>query len=233
MRTVDPERHAARRTQILQGAATAFAQKGYDNTTVKDVYTAAGVGSGTLFHYFADKRAIFHGVLEADRDTLLSDLAAIDITDAHAAMWAVIDRMTADLHDPAVGSMMLAILGQLTVDPRVVEILDEGDAGTRALLADLIGRLQAAGDADPDWDRGACGAVGAVDGRRSVSALQRRRFRRRGRTVSAAYRSEPCTCVARAIGDSDYNCYASPPFGAPERSCQRSSSTGISSSRKV
>ncbi len=66
MRMVDPERHAARRTQILEGAATAFAQKGYDNTTVKHVYTAAGVGSGTLFHYFADKRAIFHGVLEAD-----------------------------------------------------------------------------------------------------------------------------------------------------------------------
>ena len=85
MRMVDPERHAARRTQILEGAATAFAQKGYDNTTVKHVYTAAGVGSGTLFHYFADKRAIFHGVLEAD-------LAAIDVTDARAGMWAVIDR---------------------------------------------------------------------------------------------------------------------------------------------
>ena len=152
MRTVDAERHAARRTQILEGAAAAFAQKGYDNTTVKDVYTAAGVGSGTLFHYFADKRAIFHGVLEADRDALLADLAAIDITEARAGLWAVIDRMAADLHDPAVGSMMLAILGQLTVDLRVAEILDEGDAGTRALLADLIGRLQAAGDADPDWD---------------------------------------------------------------------------------
>ena len=152
MRMVDPERHAARRTQILEGAATAFAQKGYDNTTVKHVYTAAGVGSGTLFHYFADKRAIFHGVLEADRDAMLADLAAIDITDARAGMWAVIDRMTADLHDPAVGSMMLAILGQLTVDPRVAEILDEGGGGARALLADLIRRLQAADDADPDWD---------------------------------------------------------------------------------
>jgi hypothetical protein len=48
--------------------------------------------------------------------------------------------------------MMLAILGRLTVDPRVVEILDDGDAATRALLADLIRRLQVAGDVDPDWD---------------------------------------------------------------------------------
>ena len=38
------------------------------------------------------------------------------------------------------------------MDLRVAEILDEGGAGARALLADLIGRLQAAGDADPDWD---------------------------------------------------------------------------------
>jgi AcrR family transcriptional regulator len=152
MRTVDPERHAARRAQILKGAAIAFAQKGYDNTTVKDVYTAAGVGSGTLFHYFADKRAIFHAVLEADRDALLADLAAIDIADARAGLWAVIERMTADLRDPTVGSMMLAILGQLTVDLRVAEILDEGGAGSRTLLTDLIQRLQAAGDADPDWD---------------------------------------------------------------------------------
>jgi AcrR family transcriptional regulator len=154
MRTVDPERHAARRAQILKGAAIAFAQKGYDNTTVKDVYTAAGVGSGTLFHYFADKRAIFHAVLEADRDALLADLAAIDITNARAGLWAVIERMTADLRDPTVGSMMLAILGQLTVDPRVAAILDEGGAGSRALLTDLIQRLQVAGDADPDWDAG-------------------------------------------------------------------------------
>lgn len=152
MRTVDPERHAARRAQILEGAAIAFAQKGYDNTTVKDIYTAAGVGSGTLFHYFADKRAIFHGVLEADRDALLADLAAIDVTEARAGLWAVIDRMTADLRDPAVGSMMLAILGQLTVDPQVGAILDQGDAAARALLTDLIKRLQTAGDADPDWD---------------------------------------------------------------------------------
>ena len=148
MRTVDPERHAARRTQILKGAAIAFAQKGYDNPTVKDVYTASGVGSGTLFHYFADKRAIFHGVLEADRDALIADLADIDITAARAGMWAVIDRMTADLRDPAVGAMMLAILGQLTVDPRVAATLDEGDTAARTVLSDLIMRLHATGDAD-------------------------------------------------------------------------------------
>lgn len=63
--------------------------------------TPPGVGSGTLFHYFDDKRAIFHGVLEADHDALLADLAAIDVTDARAAgLRAVIDRMTADLRDP-------------------------------------------------------------------------------------------------------------------------------------
>jgi AcrR family transcriptional regulator len=152
MRTVDPRRHAARRAQILTGAAEAFAQKGYDNTTVKDICTAAGVGSGTMFHYFADKRAIFHGVLQADRDEMLTDITTLDTTKPRTAFWALIDRMTADLRDPTAGAMMLAILGQLAVDPEVGTILGETDAAVHTQLTDLITRLQANGDADPGWE---------------------------------------------------------------------------------
>ncbi|MFD1858836.1 TetR/AcrR family transcriptional regulator [Aeromicrobium camelliae] len=152
MRTVDPARHAARRAQILAGAAEAFAQKGYDRTTVKDICRSSGVGSGTLFHYFTDKRAIFHAVLEADRDVTLADLADLDMRDPLSAFWHVVERITQDLRDPTAGALTLAILGQLTVDPAIGEILGATDAYAQALLADLITRLQADGQADPDWD---------------------------------------------------------------------------------
>ncbi|RLV56164.1 TetR/AcrR family transcriptional regulator [Aeromicrobium phragmitis] len=152
MRTVDPARHAARRAQILAGAATAFARKGYDRTTVKDICMSAGVGSGTLFHYFTDKRAIFHAILEADRDQLLADLADVDMRDPLSAFWHVVERTTTDLRDPMAGAMVLAILGQVTVDPAVGEILGAGDTAAHAVLAELIGRLQEAGQADPAWD---------------------------------------------------------------------------------
>lgn len=150
-RAVDPARHAARRAQILGGAALAFAEKGFDHATVKDICAAAEVGSGTLFHYFTDKRAIFHALLETDRDEVIADLAALDTSDPLAAFWQVVDRITVDLRDPIAGAMMLAILGQLTVDPTVGELLTGSDAAFHAKLAELIVQLQSTGQADPDW----------------------------------------------------------------------------------
>jgi len=150
-RTIDPARHAARRAQILAGAATAFAEKGFDRATVKDICAAASVGSGTLFHYFTDKRAIFHALLEADRDEVIRDLAAVETVDPLVAFWRVIDRMTVDLRDPMAGPIMFAILGQLTVDPKVGQLLEGTDAAYHSALTELISRLQSDGRADPDW----------------------------------------------------------------------------------
>lgn len=161
MRTVDPIRHAARRTQILGGAATVFAAKGFDHATVKDICAAAGVGSGTLFHYFADKRAILHALLEVDREAAVAALAAetesdrraqpTDAVAAEAAFWAVVERLTAELADPTAGGIVLAILGQLAVDPVVVELLVATDQANQEVLGRRIEALQLAGAADPDW----------------------------------------------------------------------------------
>ncbi len=148
MRTVDPERHAARRRQILDGAAMAFAHRGFDNTTVKDLCASAGVGSGTLFHYFVDKRAVFHAILEDDRDRTIADLGAITVADPDERLWSIVERLTTDLRDPAAGPMMLAILGQLTVDPRVGEILGETDTAAEAALGAAVAVLAERGEVD-------------------------------------------------------------------------------------
>ena len=44
---------------ILESAAHLFARAGYDATTTHQVAARAGVSVGTLYRYFADKRAIF------------------------------------------------------------------------------------------------------------------------------------------------------------------------------
>ncbi|TSD62592.1 TetR/AcrR family transcriptional regulator [Aeromicrobium piscarium] len=150
-RRADPALHARRREQIVAGAAHAFAEKGYDGATVKDICRASGLGSGTIFHYFADKRAILHGMLEIDRDQTIADLRAIEDDDALAAFWRVIDRVTGDLRDPFAGPLAVALLGQLLVDPVVGQLLGAIDTVAHTLLSDLIARLQAEGRADPDW----------------------------------------------------------------------------------
>jgi AcrR family transcriptional regulator len=54
-----------RRQQIIDGALTVFAEKGFEKATNKDIAEAAGIGSpGLIYHYFKDKSDLFGQVLE-------------------------------------------------------------------------------------------------------------------------------------------------------------------------
>jgi AcrR family transcriptional regulator len=48
----------ARRRQILIGASTVFAKKGYHKATTKEIARAAGVAEGTIYNYFNNKREL-------------------------------------------------------------------------------------------------------------------------------------------------------------------------------
>jgi AcrR family transcriptional regulator len=51
-----------KRRRILDAALRVFAAKGYHGTAVPDVADAAGVGTGTLYRYFAHKEALVNEV---------------------------------------------------------------------------------------------------------------------------------------------------------------------------
>ena len=53
------EKKEARRQEILQAALVAFAEKGYDKTTMDDVVNASGLSKGTLYWHFENKQALF------------------------------------------------------------------------------------------------------------------------------------------------------------------------------
>src|SRR5205809_981427 len=64
MRKTDPAKHRARRRHIVHTAAQLFATKGFERTTTAEICKAAGMSSGNLFHYFPNKRAIFHAIFD-------------------------------------------------------------------------------------------------------------------------------------------------------------------------
>lgn len=150
MRTVDPAKHAARRRHILDAAAEAFASKGFEATTVAEICRAAGVGSGTLFHYFPDKGAIFRELFREDHERILAELAALDDTDPAAAFWTVVDLLARDVADPAAGGLVIALLGRLPLDSELAGVLVAADEAVQARLAVLLTRLQREGRVDPD-----------------------------------------------------------------------------------
>ncbi len=65
-----------RRRQLIDTALSLFAEKGFENTTIKDLAEAAGVAQGLFYHYFESKEALLfaavnrHGFLPEMREIL-------------------------------------------------------------------------------------------------------------------------------------------------------------------
>jgi AcrR family transcriptional regulator len=55
---ITAEEKSATRQRILDASVQAFRKRGFEATTTRDIATAAGIATGTLFNYFATKEAI-------------------------------------------------------------------------------------------------------------------------------------------------------------------------------
>lgn len=61
----DEHDYEQRRSQIIDGALEAFAAKGFEGASNKDIAQAAGIASpGLIYHYFKDKVDLLHQMLE-------------------------------------------------------------------------------------------------------------------------------------------------------------------------
>jgi TetR/AcrR family transcriptional regulator, cholesterol catabolism regulator len=61
---------ATRRSELLDIAAGLFAEKGFKNTTVRDIADAAGILSGSLYHHFDSKEAMVDEILSTFQEEL-------------------------------------------------------------------------------------------------------------------------------------------------------------------
>src|ERR1051325_8938666 len=66
-----------RRAELLAIAAGLFAERGYKNTTVRDIADAAGILSGSLYHHFDSKETMADEILRTFLDDLFRDYRAI------------------------------------------------------------------------------------------------------------------------------------------------------------
>ena len=62
-----------RRDELLEIAAELFAEKGFKNTTVRDIADAAGILSGSLYHHFDSKESMVDEILRSFLDELFGD----------------------------------------------------------------------------------------------------------------------------------------------------------------
>ena len=77
-RMTDPD---SARGKLLQAAAHLFRRKGYERTTVRDLATAVGIQSGSIFHHFKSKEEILRAVME---ETIVYNTALMEAALAEA-----------------------------------------------------------------------------------------------------------------------------------------------------
>jgi AcrR family transcriptional regulator len=61
--SAEPVSTNTRREELLQIAAGLFADKGFKNTTVRDIADASGILSGSLYHHFDSKESMVDEIL--------------------------------------------------------------------------------------------------------------------------------------------------------------------------
>jgi AcrR family transcriptional regulator len=70
MPKISPERLAATRRRVLDGARRAFAAYGYEGATVRRLEEETGLSRGAIFHHFADKDALFLALAQEDAEEI-------------------------------------------------------------------------------------------------------------------------------------------------------------------
>ena len=71
----------SRRSELLAIAAGLFAERGFKNTTVRDIADAAGILSGSLYHHFDSKEAMVDELLDSFQQELWREYDAIEASD--------------------------------------------------------------------------------------------------------------------------------------------------------
>jgi len=76
-----PESGGSRRDELLRIAARLFAERGFKNTTVRDIADAAGILSGSLYHHFDSKESMVDELLDTFQTELWEQYDAITDSD--------------------------------------------------------------------------------------------------------------------------------------------------------
>ncbi len=76
-------RGVATRRRLLAAAEQRIGARGYEATSMQDIAEAAGVGVGTLYHHFPDKRALLLALVDDWGDRELARERGIDVAERY------------------------------------------------------------------------------------------------------------------------------------------------------
>lgn len=112
------------RNAILNAARTCFRDKGYDNTTIRDIVRQTRLAAGTFYNYFSSKQDIFIALLTDFLDQLSRNLSE--------------RRQAAKDTEQFVQSTYQALFHATAQDPLVYELAHRNDQAIKELFGSGI-----------------------------------------------------------------------------------------------
>lgn len=91
------EQALMRRNQIIDTALKLFAEKGFSNTTIKDISEAAGTSLGLMYHYFTGKDELLVAIFE--RHSFLEPLRKMLTINRNKPVREVLYSLTCNFYD--------------------------------------------------------------------------------------------------------------------------------------
>src|SRR5947209_18950771 len=137
-----------RRSQLLAAARSVFARKGYDEATISEIVSRAGVAQGTFYLYFPGKEALAGAFAELFAERLA--IVAEERTSRCRSFDTAFLRLLESAYEVADEHRDVFLIAN-----RGLELLDDLDewmnrtAAMRDWLENFIAHWQAAGAVDP------------------------------------------------------------------------------------
>ena len=138
----------------MDAAAVAFVRSGYHNTLISQIVAEAGVGQGTFYRYFTDKRHIFAEMMEEFFQTLLSPFGDMsqqlptNVEEYHAASLRAIIT-SSEILDEHTAIARLFIREGPSIDPDFAQRMEQIYGSFAALAQHFLEHAIAQGFARP------------------------------------------------------------------------------------
>jgi AcrR family transcriptional regulator len=134
------------RARLLGGAATVFAERGYDGASVSALAAAAGVSSGAIYAHFGSKAELFAATLRSHAPGEIERLLAVGPAAGEDALRTLAERGAAlARRDPLDGALLVEAIVAAKRHPDVAALLAEAMAGRERRFTAFVEAGQAAG----------------------------------------------------------------------------------------
>ena len=131
-------RSEARQRQILACAKRVFAERGFHAANVSHICAAAGIGRGTLYQYFTNKRAVLTAIL---RDTLARVRALMELQSAETAAYPATGQTKRSAAVRFSANQLRVLLGVVFDDEDSLRILLREAVGLDVGIEQLLGEI--------------------------------------------------------------------------------------------